>query len=354
MESLILLLLAASLLFSAPHADVHTLRYSFTTDSSPGDGDTSYRVVGHVDDIPIVRYNKDRQRVEPLLAWMEEHIDPQHWENQTKVAQYYERRQEEILREAMAPFSHTKDGQNGYTLQVLFSCLISRDNSISSYEVFAANGKNIIALDKYHSMFIALNDNAEEMAESWNSRESSAKRQKLYMEQECNHWFKVYLRHMKELLQPARPKVKVWGRQQPDGVTRLQCLAYGFHPRAVDVRWVRNGEDHIPSDKASPILPHPDGTYQTRVSVEVPTREGDTYSCHVEHSSLEENLIKNLTSMDFKSSKGGSEKTYIEKRKRPLLPKLIAVSIVAVVVIMVIIKAYRLKAQDTGQSICLC
>ncbi|CAI9619002.1 unnamed protein product [Staurois parvus] len=36
----------------------------------------------------------------------------------------------------------------------------------------------------------------------------------------------------------------------------------------------------------TPILPHPDGTYQIRVSVEVPTKEGDTYFCHVDHSSL--------------------------------------------------------------------
>ncbi|CAI9541782.1 unnamed protein product [Staurois parvus] len=49
---------------------------------------------------------------------------------------------------------------------------------------------------------------------------------------------------------------------------------------------MRNGEDHVPSDEMTPILPHPDGTYQIRVSVEVPTKEGDTYFCHVDHSSL--------------------------------------------------------------------
>ncbi|CAI9544148.1 unnamed protein product, partial [Staurois parvus] len=85
----------------------------------------------------------------------------------------------------------------------------------------------------------------------------------------------------------VRPEVKVWGRRrQSDDVTRLHCLVYGFHPRPVDVKWMRNGEDHVPSDEMTPILPHPDGTYQIRVSVEVPTKEGDTYFCHVDHSSL--------------------------------------------------------------------
>ena len=84
----------------------------------------------------------------------------------------------------------------------------------------------------------------------------------------------------------VRPEVKVWGHRQSDDVTRLQCLVYGFHPRAVEVKWVRNGVDDVPSGEMSSILPHPDGTYQIRVSAEVPTKEGDTYSCHVDHSSL--------------------------------------------------------------------
>ncbi|XP_040180853.1 H-2 class I histocompatibility antigen, K-B alpha chain-like isoform X2 [Rana temporaria] len=84
----------------------------------------------------------------------------------------------------------------------------------------------------------------------------------------------------------VRPEVKVWGHRQSDDVARLECLVYGFHPQLLEVKWVRNGEDDVSSYEKTPILPHPDGTYQIRVSVEVPTREGDTYSCHVEHSSL--------------------------------------------------------------------
>ncbi|XP_077340423.1 uncharacterized protein LOC143983984 isoform X4 [Lithobates pipiens] len=119
-----------------------------------------------------------------------------------------------------------------------------------------------------------------------------------YWDRETNYrrgWEKVFednLRILKHRLNDSSvpPEVKVWSHHQSDGVTKLQCLVYGFHPRPVDVKWVRNGKEHLPSDKMTPILPHPDGTYQIRVSVEVPTQEGDTYSCHVDHSSLEETL----------------------------------------------------------------
>ncbi|XP_077340674.1 H-2 class I histocompatibility antigen, Q8 alpha chain-like isoform X2 [Lithobates pipiens] len=113
------------------------------------------------------------------------------------------------------------------------------------------------------------------------------------------------LQHIERMINQSKAylRVKVWGQHQLDGVTRLQCLVYGFHPRPVDVKWVRNGKDDVPSDEMTPILPHPDGTYQIRVSVEVPTRDRYNYSCYVDHSSLEETLTVKL---DLEDQKMGS------------------------------------------------
>ncbi|XP_075434384.1 class I histocompatibility antigen, F10 alpha chain-like [Ascaphus truei] len=88
----------------------------------------------------------------------------------------------------------------------------------------------------------------------------------------------------------VRPEVRVTSRQS-DSTTTLHCKVYGFYPRAVDVKWVKNGKDDVISHEAKQILPHPDGTYQIRVTVEVAPKEGDSYSCHVDHSSLEEPLL---------------------------------------------------------------
>ncbi|XP_073494141.1 class II histocompatibility antigen, B-L beta chain-like [Phyllobates terribilis] len=71
---------------------------------------------------------------------------------------------------------------------------------------------------------------------------------------------------------------------------KLHCQVYGFHPRAVDVKWMMNGEDEVPPFETTHVLPNPDGTYQIRVSAEVTPKEGNRYSCKVNHSSLEEPL----------------------------------------------------------------
>ncbi|CAH2329804.1 major histocompatibility complex class I-related gene -like, partial [Pelobates cultripes] len=87
------------------------------------------------------------------------------------------------------------------------------------------------------------------------------------------------------------PEVKV-SSQQSDGVTKLHCQVYGFYPRDVDVNWKRGGTE-IPSDEAKQVLPNTDGTYQITVTVEVLPEEVEIYSCHVDHSSLNETLIVN-------------------------------------------------------------
>ncbi|OCT56326.1 hypothetical protein XELAEV_18000260mg, partial [Xenopus laevis] len=88
----------------------------------------------------------------------------------------------------------------------------------------------------------------------------------------------------------VHPNVKILNSES-NSLTELHCWVYGFYPRDVEVKWIKNGRDEIYSEESAEILPNPDGTYQIRVSVEVTPEEGATYSCHVDHSSLENPLV---------------------------------------------------------------
>ncbi|CAJ0939695.1 unnamed protein product [Ranitomeya imitator] len=94
---------------------------------------------------------------------------------------------------------------------------------------------------------------------------------------------------LNRILLDIRPQVKVSGQEKGDTV-KLHCQVYGFHPRAVDVKWMKNKEDEVHSYETTHVLPNPDGTYQIRVSAEVTPKDGDRYSCYVDHRSLEEPL----------------------------------------------------------------
>ncbi|XP_078497680.1 H-2 class I histocompatibility antigen, alpha chain-like [Lissotriton helveticus] len=84
--------------------------------------------------------------------------------------------------------------------------------------------------------------------------------------------------------QPVVPQTMVTRRKKGDR-TFLTGYAYGFYPRDIEVKWVRNGVE-MPWESMD-ILPNPDGTYQARKTVEV--QEGDDekmYRYEVYHSSL--------------------------------------------------------------------
>ncbi|XP_064333955.1 T-cell surface glycoprotein CD1a [Camelus dromedarius] len=65
----------------------------------------------------------------------------------------------------------------------------------------------------------------------------------------------------------------------------LVCHASGFYPKPIWVTWMR-GEREQQGTQRSDVVPHADGTWYLRVSLEVEAREAPGLSCRVRHSSL--------------------------------------------------------------------
>ncbi|NWR82073.1 DMB protein, partial [Centropus unirufus] len=73
----------------------------------------------------------------------------------------------------------------------------------------------------------------------------------------------------------------------------LTCHVWGFYPAEVTVIWLHNGDIVDPGDYY-PIstVPNGDWTYQTRVTLLVDPVAGDTFTCSVQHASLEQPLLE--------------------------------------------------------------
>ncbi|XP_073454416.1 class I histocompatibility antigen, F10 alpha chain-like [Aquarana catesbeiana] len=271
-------------------SDSHTLQYYRTAVSSPGSGLPVYSSVGYVDDREITNYNSHTRQYLPKTEWMKNE-GPDYWERNTQTNRGDEPVFKHNVQIAMSRFNQT-GGIHIY--QSMYGCELRDDGTTEGYEQDGYDGREFMYVDTQRGIWIPTMNEAQITTQRWNSPEvREGERSKNYLENICIPALKKYIEYGREDLERrVPPEVKVWGHRQSDDVTRLQCLVYGFHPRPVEVKWMRNGKDHLPSDEMSPTLPHPDGTYQIRVSVEVPTKEADTYSCHVDHSSLEEILTK--------------------------------------------------------------
>uniref|UniRef100_U3HYQ0 Ig-like domain-containing protein n=1 Tax=Anas platyrhynchos platyrhynchos TaxID=8840 RepID=U3HYQ0_ANAPP len=94
---------------------------------------------------------------------------------------------------------------------------------------------------------------------------------------------------------PAQPQVRIIPAETGNArvPVRLSCHIWGFYPTEVTVIWLHNG-DIVEPDDYNPIsnIPNGDWSYQTQVSLLVAPVAGDTYTCSVQHISLQEPLLE--------------------------------------------------------------
>ncbi|KAM4051541.1 class I histocompatibility antigen, F10 alpha chain-like isoform 2-T2 [Anomaloglossus baeobatrachus] len=268
---------------SAVYSDSHSLRYYHTGVSAPGSGLPQFSAVGYVDDREIVNYNSDSGRIRPKVQWIEK-VEEGFWEKETQKEKRNEAAMRSNVRVAMSRFNQT----GGFHIfQMMHGCELRDDGNITGYQQYGYDGREFMALDTQTWTFVPTMAEALITTQKWNSPYlQMGEKYRNYLEIECIEYLMKYVENGREDLERrVRPQVKVSGQEKGDNM-KLHCQVYGFHPRAVDVRWL-NGEDEVHSYETTHVLPNPDGTYQIRVSAEVTPKDGDRYSCYVDHSSLE-------------------------------------------------------------------
>ncbi|XP_073400013.1 class I histocompatibility antigen, F10 alpha chain-like isoform X2 [Dendrobates tinctorius] len=268
---------------SAVCSDSHSLRYYLTGVSAPGSGLPEFSIVGYVDDREIANYNSESGRYRPKVQWMEK-MEEGYWEENTQNAKGNEATFRYNVRILMERFNQ-RGGFHSY--QSMYGCELRDDGGVTGYQQYGYDGREFLALDTKTWTYVPTMAQAQISTQKWNNPDVEVgERSKHYLGNECIEFLKKHVEIGREDLEKrVRPQVKVSGQEKGDTV-KLHCQVYGFHPQAVDVKWM-NKEDEVHSYETTHVLPNPDGTYQIRVSAEVTPKDGDRYSCYVDHSSLE-------------------------------------------------------------------
>ncbi|XP_053545536.1 major histocompatibility complex class I-related gene protein-like [Bombina bombina] len=307
------LLFLLSLLVPDAACDSHRLQYFVTTAPVPIPGLPKYSIIGYIDDMPYAKYTSETERAEIFYKWLDEKTDPEHWKEMTQRAQNFERYHRDITRLIRVLFNQTTDK---HILQVKLECELHDDGTINGGLEFGYDGEEIIAFDKERVIFIPMHQEAQYITQKWNI--DGMIRNKDLIERDCIRWIKMYFRlGQNKLERKVPPKVEIFDHQS-DTATKLHCLAYGFYPRAVDAKWVKNSKDDVYSDVAKQILPNPDGTYQIRVTVEVIPKNEDTYGCHIDHSSLNNPMIVLWVTVLFPFEKRTFLRNSAQRQRFPL------------------------------------
>nr|AAI67625.1 LOC100170569 protein [Xenopus tropicalis] len=257
--------------------------------SAAAPGLPQYSITAFVDDIMIGRYSSNTRDIEMFVPVPE--ILSRHVRRKMEYAFHLEEEEKKGLEKIMEFSNMTYGSADIHVYQKKFICELDDDGSVGGFQEAAFDGEGFATFDKEKGVFVPLTQKASDVIRQCANCDLYAKSDKFYMENYCIHDLKLYLPYLIKLLdKKVPPKVKVSSSESESG-TKLHCRVYGFYPRDVEVKWIKNGRDEIHSEEAAQILPNPDGTYQIRVSVGVTPEGGATYSCHIDHSSLNSTLV---------------------------------------------------------------
>ncbi|NXL82620.1 HB2A protein, partial [Leptocoma aspasia] len=76
------------------------------------------------------------------------------------------------------------------------------------------------------------------------------------------------------------------------GPGRLLCSVMDFYPAEIQLRWFQGQQELSGHVVATDVVPNGDWTYQLLVLLETPPQRRVTYTCQVEHVSLEHPLSR--------------------------------------------------------------
>uniref|UniRef100_H3A5K4 Ig-like domain-containing protein n=2 Tax=Latimeria chalumnae TaxID=7897 RepID=H3A5K4_LATCH len=268
-----------------------SLRYFYTAARTVGLPDLpEFMAVGYMDEVLLGEYNSWSGKAVSRQHWMQEYSqaeEPQFWERMTQLAKEHQASFKVNIQILMHIYNQTS---GVHTYQRRYGCELRDDATTGGFDQFGYDGEDFISFDKEKLIWVAAVDQAIPSQDNWNANTAFIQGTKTYLEEECIEFLKKLIRYgNKTLERKVCPEVTVYDR--PDFESEsiiLTCMATGFHPRSIDVSWVRDENTQMNDVYTDGILPNEDGTFQIKMTLQIDLKDKRSYACHVDHSSLEE------------------------------------------------------------------
>uniref|UniRef100_A0A3B1J5S8 Ig-like domain-containing protein n=1 Tax=Astyanax mexicanus TaxID=7994 RepID=A0A3B1J5S8_ASTMX len=271
-DSLYMFISFAAYIFTA----THSLQY-FYTGVTPGINFPEFTAVGMMDGGQFMYYNSNERKAVPKTDWIKkiDGDDAEYWKRETQILQGTQERFKVGVQTIMKHFNQTK---GIHTVQYMYGCELDDDKTRRGYEQNGYDGEDFLSLDLKTGTWIATVPQAFITKQKWESGIVSMLKV-AYLENECIKWLQKYVDYGRSVLERKdRPEVSLF---QKDSGSPVVCHATGFFPKAVMISWQKNGEDLNEDVELRE-------TFCTLVPEEL---KNNNYTCVVQHSSLEKELV---------------------------------------------------------------
>ncbi|XP_005062768.1 PREDICTED: class II histocompatibility antigen, B-L beta chain-like [Ficedula albicollis] len=130
----------------------------------------------------------------------------------------------------------------------------------------------------------------ERNAGRWNSDPEFLEQRKAAVDTYCRYNYRVSTPFLVERRVPPSVSISLMPSSSQPGPDRLLCSVMDFYPAQIQVRWLQGQQELSEHVVATDVVANGDWTYQLLVLLETPPRRGLSYTCQVEHVSLEQPL----------------------------------------------------------------
>uniref|UniRef100_A0A8D0KT36 Ig-like domain-containing protein n=1 Tax=Strix occidentalis caurina TaxID=311401 RepID=A0A8D0KT36_STROC len=154
-------------------------------------------------------------------------------------------------------------------------------------ERYIYNREEYAHFDSDLGLYVANTPLGELQAQYRNSQPDTLEYERGEVDTFCRKSYKVLTPFITE--RKVQPKVRVAPVQSSSlpQTDRLACYVTGFYPAQIEVKWFQNGREEMERVVSTDVIPNGDWTYQVLVMLETTPQRGDTYTCQVEHVSLQ-------------------------------------------------------------------
>ncbi|KAF5890021.1 BOLA class I histocompatibility antigen, alpha chain BL3-7-like isoform X1, partial [Clarias magur] len=267
----------------------HSLEYLYTVNGQS-------TAVGLVDGEQVVYYDGNIRKMIPKTDWMKkiETDDPGYWNRETEyMAEQRDRFQVIVNLEKKRRLNPTA---GEHTVQRMHGCELDDDGATGGHIQYAYDGEDFISLDLTTGTWTAANDKAQNFINHWDPKGTEAKYWKDFLENDCIDRLKMFMSYSSKTLErKVHPEVSVFQKHSSPS-PELVCHATGFFPKALNITWQKDGEDVHEDVALRETLPNQDGSFQKRSILKVSSMKLwiHTYTCVVQHSSLEKELVREV------------------------------------------------------------
>ncbi|KAF5891251.1 MHC class I alpha chain, partial [Clarias magur] len=276
----------------------HILQF-IVTGVTPGNSFPEFTSVAQVDGEMFSYYDNDIKRAEPKTEWIKKINDdyPDYWSTQALLYKEWQDTFTNCLNIVMKNFNHTT---GFHILQFLLGCELDDEddnNTTRKYIESGYDGEDFLSFDLKTQTWNPAKPQAVIIKEIWDFIHGvTTEGVKNYIQSTCIEWLKKYVSYGRETLErKVRPEVSVFQKHSSPS-PEVVCHATGFFPKALNITWQKDGEDVHEDVELRETLPNQDGSFQKRSILKVPAEElqKHTYTCVVQHSSLEKELVREV------------------------------------------------------------